>query len=164
MRWPDLQTISLHRLGFLIRGMYDILATGAPISKMWMCQPARLRSVLQYPDFRLRTVLMSVRSSPRPIHVAAQLRVVHAAQCSRRASRRPAQSEHQRYPCSSCGKERRRKKFTQPKANPFDVADDWSLACDLRGEGRYPRLISRSGLRPDLVAISLRSKRVCSSS
>ena len=53
-----------------------------------------------------------------------------------------------------------KKKTAQPKINAFDGADDWTLACDLRGEGRYPRLIAKSGQRPDLVAVSLKAKRV----
>jgi hypothetical protein len=49
----------------------------------------------------------------------------------------------------------------KPRARSgLDGADDWSLACDLKGEGRYPSAITDSGLRPDLVLTSQKARRM----
>ena len=49
---------------------------------------------------------------------------------------------------------------TKNKRNFFDGSLDWRIACDLKGEGKYPSLVMKSGMRPDLVITSQESRRM----
>ena len=161
LRWSDLQAISPHRLSFLIRGVYDLLPTGANLHRWgYASQPdCPLCRKVQTLDHVLSSCSVALGQGRFTWRHNCVLRVLQTAVAARIAQASPVRAATRKMQFVREGV-KIKKKTAQPKINAFDGADDWTLACDLRGEGRYPRLIAKSGQRPDLVAVSLKAKRV----
>ena len=165
LKWSQLQSFDQYRLGFLIRGTYDILPTGVNLKRWGLLDSSKCplcagEQTLDHVLSACRSALGQGRYTWRHNQVLrALLRSVrHSLQNAKSTSR----TQPQFISFVREGQKISKKKPVSRKerASIFDGASDWSVACDLRGEGHYPRCIAKSKSRPDLVISSLQARRI----
>ncbi len=161
IRWREITAARPLSLAFLVRSSYDVLPSGANLRRWGLSAEAAcpLCSKLQTLDHVLSACKVALGQGRYTWRHNQVLRALKDEVSDAISRAKPGQVRRTAVAFVKEGEKGRRP--PKPRARSgLDGADDWSLACDLKGEGRYPSAITDSGLRPDLVLTSQKARRM----
>ena len=161
LRWSEVTGARPHKLGFLVRSCYDTLPSGANLRRWGLSTDAAcpLCSKVQTLDHVLSACKVALGQGR---YTWRHNQVLQVLMDEVRGAMSRAKPERVQKSAISFVKEGATiKRGPKPMTSDgLDGAVDWVMACDLKGEGRYPPVIMDTGMRPDLVLTSSKSKRM----
>ena len=165
LSWNDLWHMAPLRISFILRSVYDLLPSNANLVK-WgksedpSCPLCNGRQTVEHVLSSCRTALTQGRYTWRHNQVLKELAEAVQFNATKSRVRLPepetvfhSAGQKKRWPTSS--------HLCRPcKPGLLSAADDWECAADLPGWNLYPEIISKTGLRPDIVLHSQKAKEI----
>ena len=165
LSWNDLWHMAPLRISFILRSVYDLLPSNANLVK-WgksedpSCPLCNGRQTVEHVLSSCRTALTQGRYTWRHNQVLKELAEAVQFNATKSRTRLPepetvfhSAGQEKRWPTSSY--------LCRPcKPRLLSAADDWVCAADLPGWNLYPEIISKTGLRPDIVLHSQKAKEI----
>ena len=156
--WKDIWRMSLLRLAFMIRSVYDIFPSRINLQKWGIVQDASCR--LCGCSQSLRHVLSSCthalahgRYTWRHIQVLQIVLEAAKTVCSQENARETA-SARRIYFLREGSSQHRKEKNEKQRRGLLSKAKDWEVSADLQGERHCYKVLQENGKRPDLVLAS----------
>ena len=158
LTWSDMWKMSLLRLAFAIRSVYDQLPPRDNLQKWGLVEDTKcvlcggtetLHHVLSNCTYALANGRYTWRHNQvlREVCQAAKAVVSKANSCTIAKQRKIYfLSEGFAHLC--------RKRCQTPRRDILAEENDWTIATDLEGMRHYPQVLIESGRRPDLVLVS----------
>ena len=165
LSWNDLWHMAPLRISFILRAAYDLLPSNANLVK-WgksedsSCPLCNERQTLEHVLSSCKTALTQGRYTWRHNQVLKELAEAIKFNVSKRQVIRTGQET---VFLTAGGKKSwpTAKSLCRPVSqNLLGKADDWECAADLPDWNRYPEIIKRTGMRPDIVLHSQKAKEV----
>ena len=167
LSWNDIWHMAPLRISFILRSTYDLLPSNANLVK-WgktedpSCPLCHKKQTVEHVLSSCHVALAQGRYTWRHNQVLKELAqtVETRAMTKKRSDRTPratvvfySTGGKRSWPTSTVS-------LGTSKQGLLDGADDWECTADLPGWNRYPEVISKSGMRPDIVIHSQSTKQV----
>ena len=167
LSWNDIWHMAPLRISFILRSVYDLLPSNANLVK-WgktedpTCPLCHKKQTVEHVLSSCNVALTQGRYTWRHNQVLKEIE--QAVQMSTFLEKRKAMTPRQTTLFYSAGRKRTWPEAAVPlgtcKQGLLDGAEDWECSADLPDRNKYPDIISKSGMRPDIVLHSQATKQV----
>ena len=167
LSWNDIWHMAPLRISFILRSAYDLLPSNANLVK-WKkaddpaCPLCHKKQTVEHVLSSCQVALTQGRYTWRHNEVLKEIaQTVETRTMTKKRSVRTPRAPQVFF---SAGGKTSWPMTSKPlgtcKQSLLDGADDWECTADLKGWNRHPEIISKSGMRPDIVIHSQSTKQV----
>ena len=164
LSWREIWHMAPMRLAFIIRATYDLLPTNTNLAR-WgktednSCPLCGMKQTLNHVLAACSVALGLGRYTWRHNKVLHHLaQAAEEAVGLANAATGEDRSQHKKFVRPGESGQRAHRRVTP--SSILAGAQDWAVATDLKGRGRYPKEIRETGQRPDIVLHSAESRRM----
>src|SRR3984885_216736 len=164
MTWNDIWKMAPVRLSYIIRSMYDLLPSAANLVK-WgkinddKCPLCQKKQMLEHVMSACKVSLAQGRYTWRHNKVLYELADITDT-ARMKANRKITSNSTNRYFLRAGQPTSHKKPNTEGLPTILDCTNDWEIAVDLAGKGKYPEVIRKYERRPDIVLHSPTSPQI----